>query len=205
MSHADQGGSQGRSEDDIGDWSALEAQLPLDEVFSRFFRATFPGLVAFGYGCCANWADAEDAATEAMIVVLQRWFAIGDGKHAAYARVVMVRAVMKIHRRGRHKTYPMPIHELPALPDKGRELTALEDSEWISQLLDRLPLAQRAVVVGFLAGKTYREMAAEQRKTEPTIRKNQQLALKALGRFMTRSEGLARPSGPAMTTREGNR
>jgi RNA polymerase sigma factor (sigma-70 family) len=198
VSQANQGDSR--------DGPAPGGQPSPDEVFNRFFRAAFPGLVAFGYGCCANWADAEDAATEAMIGVLQRWSAIGEGKHETYARVAMVRAIVKIRRpRAGFQTYPAPIHELPVLPDSGRELTALEDSEWISQLLDRLPPAQRAVVEGFLAGKTYREMAVEQRKSEPTIRKNQQLGLKALGRFLTRNEGLVRPSGPAMTTREGNR
>jgi RNA polymerase sigma factor (sigma-70 family) len=199
VGQANQGGGSGEG-------LAPPAQPPPDEVFDRFYRATYPRLVAFGYGCRANWADAEDAAAEAMIVVLQRWSTIGAGKHEAYARVALVRAIVRIGRpRAGFQTYPAPVHELPIPPDDGNEMTVLEDSEWINQLLNRLAPARRTVVEGFLAGKTYREMADEQRKSETTIRKNQQLGLRSLRRLLSRNQGLPRGSGPAMTTREGNR
>jgi len=178
-------------------------QPPPAAVFDPFFRQIYPELVKLGAWYSRNWQDAEDAAAQTMVKVRQHWWRIGDGKHEAYARTVLLREVVKIRRkRQAHNTFPAPTDELPDQPSDGLDLLAYENNEWIARLLATLGPAQRETVEGFLAGRSYREMALEQRRNEPAVRKNMQLAL---GKLRSSVEGYEQRSGPSNPRREETR
>lgn len=141
-----------------------------DEEFDLFYRATYPELCKYGMAWGRNWQDADDAARDVMIDIRRRWFAIDPGRRAAYARVALVRAILKIRReRHAHNTSPLPVMELPLPPRDDRDFRAYEDQQWVDQMLDCLPCAQRAVMKAFLAGTTFKEFAAELQRREAVI------------------------------------
>ncbi|MFF5077617.1 RNA polymerase sigma factor [Actinoplanes sp. NPDC000266] len=143
---------------------------PPDEEFDPFYRATYPELRKYGVAWGRNWQDADDAARDVMIDVRRRWFTIAPSRRAAYARVALVRAILKIRReRHAHDTSPFPVTELPLPPRDDLDLGAYEGRQWVGQLLGGLPCSQRAVMEAFLAGITFKEFAAELQRREAAI------------------------------------
>ncbi|XVV10103.1 RNA polymerase sigma factor [Actinoplanes sp. CA-131856] len=195
---------------------------PPDEEFDPFYRAIYPELRKYGMAWGRNWQDADDAARDVMIDIRRRWFTVDPGRRAAYARVALVRAILKIRReRHAHNTSPVPVTELPLPPRDDLDLGAYEGRQWVDQLLSCLPCAQRAVMEAFLAGITFKEFAAELQRREAattgrpmsaeeeatdldrraaTARKNFQHARSALRPLVAEYER-PRPAGGATTGR----
>jgi RNA polymerase sigma factor (sigma-70 family) len=167
-------------------------------AFDAFFLVTYPELLKFGYWLSGNWHDAEDAAEEVMVDIWRRWSTIRAGGRVAYARTALFRTIIRIRRVRRDRvTYLMPNDAIAAGAGGEPQASAYETEEWINQLLDHLGPAQQAVVDGFLTGKTVREMADEQRRSEPAIRKNMQLARERLQPLVAEHHG----PPPRSTTR----
>ena len=141
-----------------------------DEQFYPFYRAIYPELCKYGMAWGRNWQDADDAARDVMIDIRLRWSSIDPGRRAAYARVALVRAILKIRRtRHAHNTSPLPVAELPLPPRDDLDLGAYEGRQWVDRLLGCLPCAQRTVMEAFLAGTTFKEFAADLQRREAAM------------------------------------
>jgi DNA-directed RNA polymerase specialized sigma24 family protein len=125
------------------------AQTPLAPVgeFGSFFDATYPWLVKVAVAVGASIHDAEEAASDTMVYLYQRWEEIVDPR--AYARKAVITNVAKICGRDRQRRKrTIAGGHLLSQTDDGTALTAYEDREWVTQHLAELTPAQREAMAG---------------------------------------------------------
>jgi RNA polymerase sigma factor (sigma-70 family) len=169
-----------------GPWT--EASLALVGGFDAFFDQTYPVLLKVALTVGATVPEAEDAADETMAYLYRRWGQITEPR--AYACRAVASNFIKVKKRDgeRVKRTVAGDHVTPAADD-GTALTALEDREWVTQLLSKLPPAQRAVMACVFDGLSTAEIAEALGKTKATVRKNLQLAREHLRIELAKEHG----------------
>ncbi|MBU2667001.1 RNA polymerase sigma factor [Actinoplanes bogorensis] len=171
-------------------------RLPSDAEFDPFFDRVYPELVKYGAFVWGNVSDAEEAAADSMDYLYRHWYSID--RREAYAKTMVVRAIGR-----RRKTAARHADQLnqagPADPfadrNDGAAVTECVQRQWITEILQTLPPAQRAVMAGYFDQVPIADIAAAVGKTEAAVRKNLQLARLRLQRELERQRALDRP-GP---------
>jgi RNA polymerase sigma factor (sigma-70 family) len=146
--------------------------------FEDFFRGAYRKLVACVMYLGATKVEAEDAVAASMAEVLRRWEEISDP--LAYARRATQSNFLK------EKTRPARL--ISRLIERGEvacgyqdaALTVWEDSQWVKQLLDPLPPAQREAITGFMDGYSHAEIARLLGKDPAAVRQNFRAARRRL-------------------------
>ena len=141
-----------------------------------FYAAEYPRLVKllmllFG----ASIEEAEDGAQKAMLDFAQRCGSAGARIHnpAGYVRRAAVHFFVKERQRDRER---LP-HELRGgylvvNAQFDREMTALEDGQYVNRLLDFVTPIQRDVLRLVMEGLSTREIAAQLHRSNENIRQH---------------------------------
>lgn len=121
----------------MDDDDAAAAPVPFDD----YVRARYADLRRVSYLLCGDWAAADDAVQTALIRCERRWATIADPQRHAYVRQAVVNTTSSWRLRRRAHA---PLSDLDGVA--ARE-AATDDRLVVLQALQRLPLAQRQVVV----------------------------------------------------------
>lgn len=131
------------------------------EAFSDFYRSDVRDLVVFVRVQGATWAEAADAAQEAMIKAYRRWGSLTRPK--AWVRTVATREFIRHRvdlREDSTPQIPEPTSALLRDPAASAAAEAAEEFH-IQQLLDQLPSRQRQVLAWTYDGYTPTEIAEQ--------------------------------------------
>jgi RNA polymerase sigma factor (sigma-70 family) len=150
--------------------------------FADFFRSAYRKLIASVMYLGATKDEAEDAVAASMAEVLRRWEEISDPP--AYARTAARSNFIK------EKTRPARL--ISRLIEQGElvseyqdaRLTIWEDSQWVKELLDSLPPAQRDAMYGFMAEYSHSEVARLLGKDPAAVRQSYLAARRRLRRAL---------------------
>ncbi len=115
------------------------AQALRDTAFSTFFRGSYRKVLTIVLAAGATLQEAEDAVSVGMTAVLTAWGQVE--LPLPYARKAALRSFIKGKVRARrHERFDPEMHDDGSI-DPG--LSVWEDAEWVRQLLESLPPAQR--------------------------------------------------------------
>jgi RNA polymerase sigma factor (sigma-70 family) len=159
---------------------STQQELPSPTGFEEFYRGCYRLLVRDIIFAGGKPEEAEDAASTAMMEVLQRWETIhnplGYARRAAISNLInqKQRGLQRIQERLIQRGEVSPEHDL----DSG--LTIWEQREWVTLLLKSLPPAQREVLACMVDMLPPREIAQRLGKTETAVRQNLYAARKRL-------------------------
>jgi RNA polymerase sigma factor (sigma-70 family) len=152
---------------------SAQARPPAPDGFEEFFRRSFRELVATAMFAGAELEEAEDAANKTLTEMLQRWPV--PGNPLAYARRAVVHNFVKEKTRGNERLIrrliergQIPRHE--GFTDE--QLSALEDSQWVTDVLSDLPPKQRSVMECIAGGLAYDEIAGTLGMSKDAVRRN---------------------------------
>ncbi len=140
-----------------------------DENFEDFYRADIGRLIGFLVKLGAGRSDAEDAASEAMYALLDRWARVDAPR--AWVRITAKRAWWRRQEQARREVAAGIDRWTQGAADR----LANEDGEdtWgIRAALGCLPPTQREVFALHLDGFGTREISAITATTEATVRSN---------------------------------
>lgn len=157
--------------------------------FAGFFRSAYRQVVQTVIYAGATETEADEAAAAAMEEVLRRWDQIRLPR--AYARKAAVSHFLKEKERGNNRIR----HRLAGLAEARRDgaldpgLTVWEDSQWVEQLLNSLPAAQREVMEFIVAGFAPSEVAVLLGKTPEAVRQNLKAARSRLTFMLLHQDG----------------
>lgn len=157
--------------------------------FAGFFRSTYRQVVQTVIYAGATEIEADEAAAAAMEEVLRRWDQICLPR--AYARKAAVSHFLKEKERGNNRIR----HRLAGLAEARRDgvldpgLTVWEDSQWVEQLLNSLPAAQREVMKFIVVGFAPSEVAVLLGKTPEAVRQNLKAARSRLTFMLLHQDG----------------
>ena len=146
---------------------------PAPAGFERFFRASFPELVRTAMTAGATKEEAEDATAKTLAEMLPAW-PVGD-QPLAYARRAVVHNFIKDKTRGPRRVARRLVDRghVPHQEDtEDSRLTALEDDEWVADVLSVLPPAQREVMECIARGLHRDEIPETLGKTKDAVRRN---------------------------------
>jgi RNA polymerase sigma factor (sigma-70 family) len=152
------------------------ARVLRDSAFSAFYRGSSRKVLVTLYAAGATRPEAEDAVADGMAAVLKAWGRIEEP--LAYARTAALHSFFDARKRGR-RNEPFD----PEMHDDGRidpRLTVWEDKQWVKQLLDSLPPAQREAMALVVDLYTPTEIAHVLGARPDAIRKRLQVARKQL-------------------------
>jgi RNA polymerase sigma factor (sigma-70 family) len=141
--------------------------------FEDFFRASFREVVRAAMYAGATQQEAEDAAEQALEEMLRDW-GIRE-RSLAYARKAAVHNFIKAKTRGSGRVARRLVgrgHVPWREGAQDRQLTALEDEQWVAWVLSSLPPAQREVMALIAKGLDRDEIAGELGKSKQTIRRH---------------------------------
>jgi len=150
--------------------------------FEAFFRTEYVRIIKILVVMGATLAEAEDATQAALTDAYQRWESID--RPGAYVRTAAVRQFLKNRQRRREGGHRelwaaarTPIEDAAAAD---QDFAAVEDQQWVTQILDKLPRAQREVIALIMDGFETKEIAELLGKQEMTIRQHKSLARRNL-------------------------
>lgn len=140
--------------------------------FAGFFRSEYRKLMMTAMSVGATLEEARDAAASAMEEVLRRWNEIDAP--LAYAKRATLSNFYKEKERGLDRTRSRLKQGAEARRDGAEDpgLNIWEDEQWVTQILDSLPPAQRAVLALVVDGFTPTEIAQMLGKTADAVRQN---------------------------------
>jgi RNA polymerase sigma factor (sigma-70 family) len=176
------------------------AQMPAARAhggaFEDLFRGAYQSLVRDAMFAGGNQYEAEDAVSAALEEVLRRWDSIEDPR--AYARRAAISNLIKNRQRGQRRLQARMIQRGDYQPERDLDpgLTVWEEQEWVMQLLDSLPPAQREVLACMVDMFTPQEIAQLLGKTEAAVRQNLCAARKSLTSYLAEAPAAqqSRPS-----------
>ena len=152
---------------------SAQARPPAPDGFEEFFRRSFRDLVGTAMFAGAERHEAEDAADKTLTEMLQRWPV--PGNPLAYARQAVVHNFVKEKTRGNERLIRrlierghVPRHE--GLTDD--QLTAFEDSQWVTDVLHVLSPKQRRVMECIARGLAYDEIAETLGMSKDAVRRS---------------------------------
>lgn len=173
------------------EWSTTDQQ-----AWEDFFGRCYKPLVAFGIWWGGNQQDAEDAVDYALLELRIRWHRVKEP--AAYVRRVVRHYVTRTQRDSKRLADSIDARGAFAEDQcDDQRLIAYEDEQWVLQLLDGLPPAQRAVMALVFDGMSYEEIARHLGKRTDNVRKNLQHARSRLTKELRRQQ--ERESGPPVS------
>jgi RNA polymerase sigma factor (sigma-70 family) len=146
--------------------------------FEDFFRSAYRKLVACVMYLGATKDEAEDAVAASMTEVLRRWEEIGDP--LAYARTATRSNFIKEKTRSDRLIRRLIERGEIACGYQDAGLTVWEDGQWVKQLLDSLPQAQREAITGFMDEYSHVEIARLLGKDPAAVRQNFRAARRRL-------------------------
>jgi DNA-directed RNA polymerase specialized sigma24 family protein len=152
--------------------------------------------------CGQRLSNRASAVDEAMAEVLRRWRQIDNLR--AYERTAVLRYLAKTRvRDGDRLRRTIAGGQVTPEGTDDAGLTVWEDEQWVTQLLDALPLVQRYVMMGLYRGMTTAEIADLLGKTPEAVRHTLRRARAVLREELARerNEGSRSPG----TTREAPR
>jgi RNA polymerase sigma factor (sigma-70 family) len=168
--------------------SSRTRQAAFEELFQSEYRPIIRRLMALG----ATLEEAQDCADEAFYEIYRRWEHIE--RPAAYLQRAATSHFFKARQRDRER----PLREAMAAeviadhdPAAAADFNAWEDQEWITQMLDRLPAAQRQVLALVVSGLQPSEIGVLLGKDAATVRQNLRHARRMLQRVVEQSGGEA--------------
>jgi len=167
----------------------------IGELFSRYWRAAR----AAAYGVTADWASAEDAASEGLRQALSRLDSVVDpARFPAWLRTIVVRRARAIIRSARRAGPLPPDLRSGAESDPGAAIDRIEQTAAIHTALRQLPATLReAIALHYIEGYDT-EAAARLLDVPPgTLRRRLHDARKRLRTAIT-----ARPAGNSGTDDE---
>ena len=158
-------------------------------AFEEFFRIAYTPLLQNIIFACGNRPEAEDAVSAAMTEVLQRWDSIENPR--AYARRAALSNLIKNKQRGLQRIRERLIQrgDVPLEHDLDPGLLIWEQQEWVTQLLNSLPPAQREVLACMVDMFTPQEIAQLLGKTEAAVRQNLRAARQNLASCFAEADG----------------
>lgn len=152
----------------------MKGQVPAasEQDFENFYRSSYRLLLRDVIFAGGNPHEAEDALSAALVDVFQRWDRIVSPY--AYARRAAISNLIKNRQRGLPRVRDRLIEHgaVPGAQEQDLALTAWEDQEWVMQLLDSLPEAQREVLACMIDELTRQEIAQLLGKSEAAVRQN---------------------------------
>lgn len=148
--------------------------------FEELFRDAYPALLRDAIFAGGNAHEAEDAVSAALEEVFRRWDQIENPR--AYARKATISILIKNKERGQQRIRERIIQrgDYPAGRDTDPGLTVWEEQEWVMQLLESLPPAQREVLACMVDMFPRKEIAELLGKTDAAVRQNLFAARKGL-------------------------
>jgi RNA polymerase sigma-70 factor (sigma-E family) len=150
-------------------------------AYRDFVAARTAHLRRVAFLVCGDWHTAEDAVSTALAKLYVTWHRIRDiGRVDAYARTMVIRAVMDEHRRPWRREYARDIQDTvdDIVPDR---TAAVDDKVVLRLALSRLPKGRRAVLVlRFYEGLSVEETAEALGLSTGTVKSQTARGLSAL-------------------------
>ena len=151
------------------------------QAFREFVAARSAHLRRVAYLVCGDWHMAEDAVSTALAKLYVAWHRIRDvGRVDAYARTMVIRAVMDEHRRPWRREHARDNQDAIDLeaPDHA---DAVDDKVVLRRALGQLPKGRRAVLVlRFYEGLSVEETAEALGLSTGTVKSQTARGLSAL-------------------------
>jgi RNA polymerase sigma factor (sigma-70 family) len=141
--------------------------------FVEFYKAHYRDLIKDAMYMGATLPQAEDAVQKTLEEMLRRWPVLGEP--LAYSRKATVHNLIKEKTRGPQRVARRLAEKGHWSRQEGAEdpgLTVWEDSQWVDQVLGRLPRAQREVMECIVRDIDPGEIAAVLGKTKEAVRRN---------------------------------
>jgi RNA polymerase sigma-70 factor (sigma-E family) len=152
-----------------------------EEEFRRFVAARHDSLRGLAFLTCGDWQAAEDAVSSSLVKLYSRWNRIAAPDRYA-SRMVVRAAIDEVRRPWRRERSAGDALPEVAQPD-GAEGVA--EAARIRAALDRLPVAQRAVLVlRFYADFSVEETAETLRRSPGTVTSQTARGLATLRRLL---------------------
>jgi RNA polymerase sigma-70 factor (ECF subfamily) len=150
----------------------VERSLCPARDFESFFHAYYRDLLKIAMYVGATKQEAEDAVMATMEELLRRWGQIDS--QFAYARRAVVSNFLKDKTRGLDRVRHRQVERGDAPPEADEDpgLTAWEDRQWVIQILESLPPAQREAMAFIVDSFTPVEVASLLGKTPAAVRRN---------------------------------
>jgi RNA polymerase sigma factor (sigma-70 family) len=167
--------------------------------FEAFYRDTYREVLKTAMIAGATQAEAEDAASEAFVYMLQRWPV--TGAPLSYARKAVVSNFIKEKTRGNTRTARRLIERGhvsrhgEGTGDTG--LDAMEGHDWVAGALSQLTPAQRDVMTRVIDGFTTDEIAEKLGKSKDAVRRSLCDARARLVQILNPDGGTADQARPA--------
>lgn len=164
--------------------------------FEELFRDAYQALLRDAIFAGGDPAEAEDAVSAALEEVLRRWDRIDNPR--AYARKATISILIKNKERGQQRLRDRIIQrgQYPTEQDTDPGLTVWEEQEWVMQLLESLPPAQREVLACMVDLFPRKEIAQLLGKTDAAVRQNLCAARKSLVSYLAATgTGRCPPAG----------
>jgi len=157
--------------------TALEKSA--SKAFEAFFRSEYTSLLRVAIYAGASEDEAHETVQESMLEAYRKWATIENPR--AWTCKAVVNNFIKVKRRNAERlARTLAGGHLTSEIDDRASLTVWEDTQWVSQLLDQLPPAQRVIMAYIIDGWRPAEVAYLLGKTPVAIRKNLQLARRRL-------------------------
>lgn len=136
------------------------SQLPPPEGYESFYRESYRGLTKRAMYAGATPEEAQDAVSETLEEMLQKWPV--PGNPIAYARRAVVSNFIKAKTRGSQRVAQRMIERGHISHEEGIEddgLARYEHDTWVADVLRELPRAQREVMLRIAIGLDRKEIA----------------------------------------------
>ncbi|MFG2000957.1 RNA polymerase sigma factor [Spirillospora sp. NPDC048911] len=157
-----------------------DAPASFEDFYHRHYATLIKAALALG----ATWDEASETVDQVMLEAWKRWDDLRQP--LAWARRAAFHDLLKIKRREqRHQADPLDL--CPEEQGHEASMNIWADRQWVLQLLERLPPAQREVMAHVFDGLTPAETAEYLGKTQPNVRKNLQLARERLKRELRKA------------------
>lgn len=172
--------------------------------FEDFYREKYPKLVAAVMAVGAPLDDARDAVNEVVkeVLVKGQWTTLSYP--FSWIRTAATRTYYdKCKRDRRGSALAARGGHLVAEEYYDARLNIWEDTQWVQQMLDTLPPAQREVMSHILSEFTPAETAEMLGKTSATVRQNVLLARRRLQLMLNSDYQVGQT--PGAMTRKGDR
>jgi len=175
------------SEDDLDERSLIEAAQAEPARFLDLYERHFHRVYAYVARRAASRAEAEDITSEVFeraLTNLHRYEWRGVPFIAWLFRIASNALADRWQQTSRDSDDPVP--DVP----NGRDASDIERRAMVSQLVDRLPDAQRRVIeMRFVDQKSIREIAAALDRSEGAVKQLQLRALENLRKSMEGGHG----------------
>lgn len=178
----------------------IEGDPGVSPDFEEFFKNEYQPLLFYATYYALNEADADDAVDRVMFDLCMRWRSVTHPKTWARRRIIWTLQRTRT-AKGSNKLVTMPGESLPDRVCSANECDDFVVDQWIELVLGYLPATQRHIMRLYLEGWSPREIAAEFRKSEATVRKNYQLARQKL-RWLFEQDQLWEDGGPSSGRRK---